>query len=248
MTDLLRVLLADDELVARKRARRLLEEIGGIEIAGECGNGLEVLERLAHEDVDVVLLDIRMPGLDGIETKKRIDDEGPYVIFTTAHAEHAVDAFDVGAVDYVLKPLDSTRLARALERARQRLAAPAIEQRPAERGTIDRLPITTQKGVRLIDPNDITHASFDGELVTIYVRKTPSGSEPILSDLTLAAIEERAPQLFDRVHRRALLNLRHVDRLEPKESGGYVAITSSGDRVEVARQAARALRRRLGLT
>lgn len=247
MTELLRVLVADDELLARKRARRLLEEIGGIEIAGECSNGLEVLERLAHEDVDVVLLDIRMPGLDGIETKKRIDEEGPYVIFTTAHKEHAVDAFDVGAVDYVLKPLDTARLARALDRARLRFSAP-IEATARPAAPIDRLPISTQKGVRLVDPNDITHATFDGELVTIYLRKDAKGSEPILSDLTLAAIEERAPNLFDRVHRRALLNLRHVERLEPKDTGGYVAITTTGDRVEVARQAARALRRRLGLT
>jgi two-component system LytT family response regulator len=248
MTELLRILVADDELLARKRARRLLEEIGGVEIAGECSNGLEVLERLAHEDVDVILLDIRMPGLDGIETRKRIDDEGPYVIFTTAHKEHAVDAFDVGAVDYVLKPLDSARLARALDRARLRFSAPAAEAAARPAAPIDRLPISTQKGVRLVDPNDITHATFDGELVTIYVRKDSKGSEAILSDLTLAAIEERAPSLFDRVHRRALLNLRHVDRLESKDTGGYVAITTTGERVEVARQAARALRRRLGLT
>src|SRR3954465_11553336 len=114
----LRVLVCDDELMARKRVLRLLGELGGIEATIECESGEQVLERLGQEEVDIAILDVNMPGLSGIETVLQMPEDRPYVVFLTAHPEHAVKAFEIGAVDYVMKPVDDARRAKAIERAR----------------------------------------------------------------------------------------------------------------------------------
>lgn len=243
----LRIVVCDDELMARKRVLRLLGELPGIDAVTECESGEEVLERLRGDDIDVAILDINMPGKSGIETVMAMPEERPYVIFLTAHPEHAVQAFDVGAVDYVLKPVDDARLAKALERARGFLdhgapAGAADGDRAAGRAT-DKLAIATHDGAALVRPSEITHATFDGALVTVH-----TAQRAILTDDTLQDLEAKLGEgPFERVHRRALLNLDHVDRLESVDSGGYVAVLSTGKRVDVSRQSARRLRRRLGL-
>jgi two-component system, LytTR family, response regulator len=242
----LRIVVCDDELMARKRVLRLLGELQGIDSVSECESGEQVLERLRGEDVDVAILDINMPGMSGIETVMAMPEERPYVIFLTAHPEHAVKAFDVGAVDYVLKPVDDARLAKALERARG-----FLDQGPtasgdgdrAAKGATDKLAIATHDGAALVRPSEITHATFDGALVTVH-----TSARAILTDDTLQDLEAKlGTGPFERVHRRALLNLDHVERLESVDSGGYVAVLSTGKRVDVSRQSARRLRRRLGL-
>jgi two-component system LytT family response regulator len=241
MTLPLRVVVCDDELIARKRTARLLTELGGVEVAGQCASGAEVLEKLTEEEVDVVVLDINMPGLSGIETALRMPEDRPYVIFLTAHPEHALEAFDVGATDYVLKPVDETRLGKALDRARRLLDAPA--RNPATAAALGRLAIPTSSGVVLLDPDEVTHAVFDGQLVTVHTT-----DRAVLSDGTLQDLHDKLPSPhFERVHRRALLNLLHVERLEPAPSGGYLARVAGGKSVEVSRQSARRLRRRLGI-
>jgi two-component system LytT family response regulator len=238
----LRILVADDEQLARKRLARLLADLPAIELAGECSSGQEVLAAIAvpDADIDVVLLDIAMPGLTGLETGALLPEDGPYIIFTTAHSEHALAAFDLGAVDYLLKPIDAVRLGKALARARHRLGH---ESRPAASDFV-RLPITTRQGIRLLDPRDLSHALFDGELVTLH---TAGG--PLLTDFSLQDLEDRLPAgTFERVHRRALLNLEKLACLDPMDTGGYTARMLDGDLVPISRQAARRLRRRLGLT
>lgn len=240
----LRVLVCDDELMARKRVSRLLSELPGIEATIECESGEQVLAKLREEDVDVAILDINMPGLSGLETVMQMPEDRPYVIFLTAHPEHAVQAFDVGAVDYVLKPVDDARLAKALTRARQSLdhVAEAAEA-PAGAAKPAKLAIATHDGAALVSPADVTHATFDGALVTVH-----TAARSILTDDTLQDLEAKLPPgPFERVHRRAIVNLDHVDRLESVDSGGYVACLSTGKRVDVSRQSARRLRRRLGL-
>ncbi|MEZ4384535.1 MAG: LytTR family DNA-binding domain-containing protein, partial [Nannocystaceae bacterium] len=191
-------------------------------------------------EVDVVLLDIRMPGLSGIETGALFPDDGPEIIYTTAYGEHALAAFDVGAVDYLLKPIDALKLRRALERARGR----AVEAAAVSEPTLARLAVTTREGVVLLAPAAIGYALFDGALVTLH---TDRGA--LLCDLSLQELEDRLPAAsFERVHRRALLNLERVDRLEPLETGGYRAHMQGGGEVPIARQAARRLRRRLGIS
>jgi DNA-binding LytR/AlgR family response regulator len=241
----LRVLVCDDELMARKRVLRLLGELTGIEGTVECESGEEVLAKLATEDVDVVILDIDMPGLSGLETVMKMPEERPYVIFLTAHPEHAVQAFDVGAVDYVLKPVDDARLEKALGRARQSLdhATPPAASEGAAPAKPSKLAIATHGGAALVSPSDVTHATFDGALVTVH-----TAARTILTDDTLQDLEAKLPVgPFERVHRRAIVNLDHVERLESVDSGGYVACLSTGKRVDVSRQSARRLRRRLGL-
>lgn len=236
----LRVLVCDDELMARKRVLRLLGELPDIEATIECESGDDVLAKLKTDDVDVAILDINMPGKSGLETVLAMPEERPYIIFLTAHPEHAVQAFDVGAVDYLMKPVDDARLAKALARAQKALEPPpalATTQAPG------RLAIATHGGAALVSPNDITHATFDGALVTVH-----TAARSILTDDTLQDLEAKLPAgPFERVHRRAIVNLEHVERLESVDSGGYVACLSTGKRVDVSRQSARRLRRRLGL-
>ncbi len=240
----LRVLVADDEETARKRAIRLLSELGGIEIVAQCTHGLEVLREAAATSPDMLLLDVDMPGLSGLEAGKLLAS-GPWkVVYCTAHSEHAVAAFEQGAADYLVKPLALERLAKAVERVRAQLgsgAAPAVSVGVSVQYAPIAIP--THEGVRLLGPHDISHAVIEGELVRIHTR-----TESLLSDMSLQALESKLPQgLVDRVHRKALLNLSEVLRLEPCASGGYDAHTRSGHVVEVSRQAARELRVRLGL-
>ncbi|MFY1824811.1 LytR/AlgR family response regulator transcription factor [Myxococcus fulvus] len=240
MSPPLRVLIADDELLARKRLSRLLGALPDVQVCGEAADGEAVLAAVRAGGVDVVLLDIHMPGLSGLDALALLPEGGPRVVLCTAHAEHAVDAFEHGAVDYVLKPVEPARLQKALERVRARIPA---EKPPQQTRALARLPIPTRQGIVLVDPETISHAALDDELVTVF---TAQGE--FLTDFTLNELAEKLPaDMFHRVHRRALLNLRHVARLEPLETGGYLARTSRGHAVEVSRQSARELRRMLGL-
>ena len=221
----MRVVLADDEALARARLQRLLLDLD-VEVVGVAGGGREALALTRELRPDVVLLDIRMPDLGGLEVAELLSGEAA-IVFVTAHAEHAVEAFGVAAVDYVLKPVESSRLALALERALTRV-----------RGGPERIALKTAKGLVLLDPLRISHASLDGELVTIHC-----DGRAWICDWSLAALEARLPKSFVRVSRQSLLNLDAVAVLEPIDSGGYNARTHGGALVPVSRQAARKLRR-----
>jgi two-component system LytT family response regulator len=247
MNGAMRVLVADDELIARNRLVRLLGAMEGVSLAGECEDGHVLLERLKTKDVDVVLLDIHMPGLSGLEAAAQLPEDEPVIVLCTAHPDHAVEAFERGAADYVLKPVEAERLRKALDRARARLLTHRrAEERspvpgPPEPKALARLAIPTKQGIVLVDPRTVSHAVLEGELVTIVAE-----GGTYLSDDALGDLQERLPRdLFERVHRRALLNLEQVVRLEPLDTGGFLAHTRGGHAVEVSRQAARELRRRL---
>lgn len=235
----LRVLFADDELMARKRMRRLLDAIPDVEIVAECESGEAALRELDRIDVDVALLDVRMGAISGLDVSRIAEELGVEVVFTTAHEAHAVAAFERGAVDYVLKPIEAERIERAIARARQRIVdvrAPGTSA-PA----LDRIALEVRGEVRLVRPADITHAIHDGQLVTVFV-----SGEALLTERSLTELAALLPGL-ERVHRRALLSLAHVERLRPLASGGYLAIVPPAAEVPVSRQAARGIRRRLGL-
>lgn len=241
MSGELRVVIADDELLARRRLLRLVGALPGVEVVGECETADEVLRRVQQRDVDVLLLDIHMPGLSGIEAMALLPDDAPYVIFCTAHPDHAVEAFEHGAVDYVLKPVEAARLAKALARARERVR-PRTTTSGGERA-LSKLAVPTRKGIVLVDTDAVSHAVVEDTLVIVHTEQ-----ERFLTDFTLQELEDKLPaDRFERVHRKALLNLDKVACLEPLETGGYVARTRSGETVTISRQAARRLRRRLGL-
>lgn len=236
----LRILIADDELIARKRLRRLLGEMDDVQIVDEATDGTEVLKRVGRGGIDCVLLDIHMPHLTGIEAMRLLPADGVSVVFVTAHAEHAVEAFDEDAVDYVLKPVQGERLARALDRVRARRAEP--EPAPIEAG--GKLALQTTRGVLLFEPSEISHAVIEGESVIVHTDRGETYTE-----LRLSELERRLPcPPFERLHRRSLVNMDRVVRLEPQSSGGYLAHTDSGAVVDVSRQAARLLRKRMGIS
>ena len=245
---MVRVLIADDELLARKRLARLIAALPEVELAGECVDGESVLARVRAGGIDVVLLDIQMPGLTGMEALQLWPENGPVVVLCTAHAEHAVAAFDAGAIDYLLKPIEPARLQKAIERARtadaqRRFHAEQKRHVPAA-AALERLAIRTRSGIVLLAPEQVSHAVLDGELVTLVDR---DGRE-LLTDLGLQELQQRLPaDRFERVHRRVLLNLGEISRLDPLETGGYLAQMKNGATVEISRQSARELRKRLGL-
>lgn len=248
---LLRAIVADDELQARKRVTRLLEAMPTVEVVASCASAAEVLEQLRlTPSIDVLVLDISMPGLSGLELRARLPPGGPAVIFATAHAQHAVEAFELGVVDYVLKPITGARLAKAIDRVMDRVigrvsdrSAASASSAPASPTSPDpRLALSTRSGVILVDPAAILYARFDGALVTIATALTSW-----VTDLSLTELAARLPASFQRVDRRHLLNLDEVARLHPEPTGGYLAITRSGATIPVSRQSARQLRRRLGL-
>jgi two-component system, LytTR family, response regulator len=244
----IKVAIAEDELMARKRLVRLLEAMPGVELVGAHEDAKGVLDQLREDAIDVLVLDVQMPGLTGLEAHALVPEGGPFVIFATAHPEHAVAAFELGAVDYVLKPIEAGRLGKAIERARKWLADRAATRRAAvatvDAGAPDRLAVSTRAGIVLVDPFEVSHAEFDGSLVTIH----RTSGEPLLADGSLQDVADRLPDdVFERVHRRALVNLREITMLEPLPTGGFVAVTRAGGRVPVSRQSARRLRRWLGL-
>lgn len=236
----LRVLVADDEEMARRRLRRLLETEADLTIVGEAKTGEEALQLLDELDVDLALLDVRMPFATGLDVATVAAELGVEVVLVTAHADHAVEAFATGAADYLLKPVEPERLRQALARVRSR----HVEAAPASVAAVpERLALEVKGELVLVPPSAVTHAVSDGDLVTVHL----SDGARHLTELSLADLSRKLPALL-RVHRRALLSLEYVVRLRPLETGGYLAITRTGDEVPVARQSARQLRRALGLT
>ncbi len=230
----LRVLIAEDEGVARRRLRRLLEELGGVDVVGEAEDGVELLGMLRSSEPDLVLLDIRMPRLSGMDALALMESGGPQVVFTTAYAEHAVQAFEHGAVDYLLKPIEAQRLAQALDRVRERIGD-ASEPAALPR----RVVVPTRRGLVLLRPDEISHALLEGASCILVAR-----GQRFITDFRLSELERRLPaERFRRVHRQVLVDLERIDRLESTHSGGYTAHLEGGEQVPVSRQEARKLRR-----
>jgi two-component system, LytTR family, response regulator len=238
----LRVLVCDDELVARKRAVRIASEILSPDHVESCSSGKEALARLQEEDFDVLLLDVDMPHMSGLEVAQSLSAPAPQVVFLTAHQEHAVRAFDVGATDYVVKPLEEDRLRKALDRVSQRLhAAEHIGTAATSAPKPAKLAVPEKNGVVLLDVSQIVACVLEDALVSIH-----ASGECVLSTLSLAELHAKLPHL-ERVHRKALVNMDLVTRLESLPSGGYLAKDATGVSVEVSRQAARVLRKRFGM-
>ncbi|MCB9678758.1 MAG: response regulator transcription factor [Alphaproteobacteria bacterium] len=223
-------------MLARKRIARLLSALPDVEIAAECESGEALLEAVADGDVDAVFLDIHMPGLDGTEVAALLGPSGPLVVFLTAHADHAVKAFETGAVDYLLKPTDAARVRTAVDRLRERLA-------PVDAGPTGRIALPTHNGAVLVDLDALSHAVIDGISVVVH-----AGGRKHFTDLRLADLERRLPPgAFLRVHRQAIVGTAHVERLENVDTGGYLAHLKDGSVVSVSRSAARQIRRAWGL-
>ena len=232
-----RVLIVDDEALARRRLRTLLDDDPRIEIVGEAESGNVAVRQLREIDIDLVLLDIQMPGLDGFGVLRALrPDELPLVVFITAFDEHAIRAFDVNAVDYVLKPVVESRFRLAIDRAIERLARPRSEiaaavlaaldhvTGPAER---DRIPIRTEHGVTFVRTADLDWAEVEGSSVRLHVgRNTHDVRE------TMGELEQRlSPMKFMRIHRSRLVNIDRVREIQPWFKGDFVLILTDGTRL-----------------
>ena len=220
-SEAVRVLFVDDEPPARERLGRILSELPGVAVVGEAANGTEALEACARMVPDVVLLDIRMPGMDGIEAARHLNalDEPPALVFVTAHDEHALAAFEAQALGYLLKPVRQEKLARAIQRA-ARVAAPQL-QRLAEQAQLGRRrqQVAARLGdqLRLIPVEDIYYFAAGQKYVTVRHR---SGSD--LIDESLRALAAEFAPDFVRIHRNSLVAARHVAAIERGAEGQYL--------------------------
>ncbi|MPZ87589.1 MAG: response regulator [Nitriliruptorales bacterium] len=249
-----RCLIVDDEAPAREELRYLLRDFPDVQVVGEATNAEEALMLLRSLDYDVVLLDIRMPGGTGLEVAAALAGlpRPPAVVFTTAYPDHAVEAFDLAAADYLLKPFDRARLRRALDRAlsdapdddEPRAGGPS----PASGG--DELPplrrVPAQRGDRtvLIDEAEVVYASAARGYSYLKL-----ADDRVLVNFSLAELERRLTRRFFRAHRSHLVNLDHVRELVPDHRGALVLVMDDREasRIEVSRRQARELRRFLGL-
>jgi len=219
--DALRVLIVDDEPPARERLGRMLAELPEVAVVGEAGNGAEALEACGRLLPDIVLLDIRMPGMDGIEAARHLNalKEPPAVIFVTAHDEHALAAFEAQALGYLLKPVRQEKLARAIQRA-ARVAAPQL-QRVAEQAQLGRRrqQVAARLGdqLRLIPVGDIYYFAAGQKYVTVRHR----GGSDLIDESLRALAAEFAPD-FVRIHRNSLVAARHVTAIERSAEGQYM--------------------------
>jgi two-component system response regulator AlgR len=217
----MKVLIVDDEAPARNRLRQLLEDDGQHSVVGEASNGKQALETAAATRPDVVLLDIRMPGLSGLEVAHHLNslDEPPAVIFTTAYDEYAVEAFETNAIGYVLKPVRRERLGKALHQA-ARVSNASIEQVGAQPGLDSRRNhICARIGdqLTLIELSNVSRFHADQK----YVRVHHSGGEHLI-DESLKALEREFPDLFVRIHRSALISIAHIEAINKTFDGQMI--------------------------
>ena len=220
----MRILLVDDENLARDRLRRMLEAEAGHDVVGEAANGTEAVRVCAAEQPDLVLLDIRMPGMDGLETARHFLEleEPPAVIFCTAYEEHAIQAFDLQAVGYLLKPVRKENLFSALSKAMRLNRAQLAALHEADDTRRSHISARTHKGIELIAVDDIRYFQADQKYVTVRYSEGE-----IIVDETLRELETEFEDLFVRVHRNALVARHHIEGLA-KESAGQVGVRLRG--------------------
>ena len=233
----LRVMVVDDEQLAREELCYQLEQLGDVEVVAQAGNGLEALAGIDRHDPDLVFLDIQMPGLGGFEVARRLlerEEESPALVFVTAFDQHAIEAFEVNAVDYLLKPVEASRLEQALARVRRRLGA----ERPGTPGApvndqlerivkmmasrqVRREQVAIKVGERfmLVQAEEIIYASLADESINIVTGQVAGTS----SYRTLDDLQARLdPEVFWRVHRSHLVNINKIKEIVPWFSRNYI--------------------------
>ena len=235
----IRALIVDDEPLARRGIRQLLEAYDDVHVVGECRNGREALAAFDTLVPDLVFLDVQMPELDGLEVVRlRGVARMPYVIFVTAYDEFAVRAFEVHAVDYLLKPVSAERLAEAIARVRLRTPGqpatpPVAALRPpvSERGPAERILVRDGTRVHVIDVDALDYVQARDDYVGFH-----SAGQEYLKEQPLAEVEaELDPRAFVRIHRSFIVNLTRIARVEPITRDSRVVILKDGRRLPVSR-------------
>ncbi|MGH2698377.1 MAG: LytR/AlgR family response regulator transcription factor [Actinomycetota bacterium] len=248
MNTRLRALIVDDEYPAREELRYLLRSFPEVEVVGEAAEAAEALQLIRNIDYDLCFLDIKMPGGSGLELVRELSKvpHSPSVIFVTAYPDHAVEAFDLDAVDYLLKPFDEPRLARALQRIIERGQDAGNEDssEAQEDAHFDKIPVPLQDRTILLEPDRVLYAvaAHGGSHVV-------TGKAKHLVPYSLAELEKRLEgRGFFRTHRAYLVNLRYARAIEPDFAGALqVILSESQERVPVSRRQVRAFKKMIGL-
>lgn len=257
----LHALIVDDEPHVRENLRLRLKHVSDVAVVGEAGTGPDAVEALRDLKPDVVFLDVKMPGLTGVEVVRALPPgETPVVVFVTAHDEFAVDAFEVNAVDYLLKPIDEARFSDALDRVREKhaSASDAVMQRrlataldavmgePSERdapSAPDRLVVKARGRVRFVDVASLRHVNAAGDYVELH-----TDDETHLMRETMRGIEKTLGDDFQRIHRSTIVNLSAIGELRPTNHGEYVVFLHDGTRLKLSRTYRDALEAALGVS
>ncbi|MDQ3673349.1 MAG: LytTR family DNA-binding domain-containing protein [Gemmatimonadota bacterium] len=239
----LRVLVVDDEALARQRLLSLLMRVPDVEVVGECQNGLEAVASIRETRPDLVFLDVQMPELDGFDVITEVGtDKMPPVIFVTAFDDYAVSAFEFGAFDYLLKPVDHVRFHHTLDRARKRLREPSQPGVAAQLGALlrklhesdassSRIGVKVNGRILFLDPDEIYWIQARDDLARIHLAETAYDVREPLSHL-----EARLPRdKFLRVHRSTIVNTSHVREAQPFDQGDQLLLLRNGKRITTGR-------------
>jgi len=246
---MIRILLVDDEELARSTMRRALAAIPDLEVVGEAGNGAEAIEAIAELRPDVILLDIEMPGFNGFEVVQQVIDP-PIVVFVTAYDEYAVRAFDANAIDYLLKPVQPERLEKTIARVRERVKARTPEHRKGvadiarqRGGPVRRLAARRGKRIVIVPLRDVNRIEIDDKLVFAC-----TATERLLIEKTIGELEILLePSGFLRISRGELVNLEKVAELMPWFSGTWRVRLTNGEERDVSRERAKQLKEAMGV-
>ena len=260
--DALRAIVVDDEQLARDELCFLLQQIGGVDIIAQAGNGVEALRVIEEYQPDLVMLDVQMPGLSGFEVARRVLEAGleSHLVFVTAFDQYAIDAFEVNAVDYLLKPVEAARLMTAVDRVRKRRSAhragadakngPDLErlvQMLADKqGRREQLAIKVEERFLLVQADEVVHASVEDDQIRV-VTNSLSGTS---NYRTLDELQTRLdPAVFWRVHRSHLVNINKIKEIVPWFSRNYILKMkdAKGTEIPVSRSQTRRLREYLKL-
>jgi len=239
----IRTLVVDDEELARDRMQSLLAEQPDVEIVGVCTDGPSAVETIDKTQPDLVFLDVQMPGMDGFEVIDNIDkNHAPAVVFVTAHDAHALRAFEIHALDFLLKPFDQTRFEKALDRARGHLnvdrtggldprLVSLLEELHEERKYSERLIVKSGGRVFFVRTEEIDWVEASGNYVKIHAK-----SEAHLLRESMKNMEGKLdPKTFVRIHRSAIVNIDRIKELEPWFHGEYIVIMRDGTRLTASR-------------
>jgi two-component system LytT family response regulator len=253
----IRIFIADDERPAREYLKRLLSELDGVDTVGEAENGTDALEAIRTFRPDLALLDLQMPEMSGIEVVRQLrKTQMPLVAFVTAFDDYAVQAFELNAVDYLLKPVELDRLRETIDRARERLEQTDWRAAETERianaaetyeastrnEPLTRIPVKKRDDIYLIPVADVAAIVADGELLHI----TTAENDRYVINFRLKGLEARLDaERFIRLSRSALVNIDHVDRLSPLPGGTYMIVLSNGQQLESSRQHSKLLRSKM---
>ena len=251
MPEKLRVLIADDEPLARQRIEDLLPS--SVELAGTASTGDEAIEKIAELKPDLVFLDVQMPGKSGLQVVEAIGEAMPATIFVTAFDQFALKAFDVAAVDYLVKPFDDERFAQALRRARKSIELREVEkmtrrllgflQEEPKQKFLDRIAVESRGQVRLVPVSRVDYITASGPYAELHV-----GDKTYALRERMQTLEEQLdPAVFFRTHRSAIVRLDRIDSLLHRPGGDYAVRLKDGTELDVSRARRDELQQRLGI-